>query len=247
MGAVTGARPLRLGLVGLGLIGRLHASIIASVYGADLVLCVDRNPERESACPDGARFETEPAAVAEAGLDAVVVATPEHLHRAPVELALASGAAVLCEKPFASSLEDADAMIEAAETSGRPLFVAHTLRFDPRYRVVYEAVSRGELGAVRQLAARRGMTAAEGRIYAGRTDLALCLGVHDLDVMRWCAGEIDRVHAEPGPPNSAGNPEFLVATLRFGSRAVGGVPPDPGALGAGPSSARGLSAPRSST
>ena len=79
----------------------------------------ERRPARK-----GTRFEAEAAAVVDAQLDAVVVATPEHLHRGPVELALGTGAAVLCEKPFASSLEDADAMIGAAEASGRPLLVA---------------------------------------------------------------------------------------------------------------------------
>ncbi|MCY4088019.1 MAG: Gfo/Idh/MocA family oxidoreductase, partial [Actinomycetia bacterium] len=145
---MSAAQALRCGVIGLGLIGQLHASILASIGDVDLVLCVDTDPKRTSACPKGTRFEAEAAAVVDAQLDAVVVATPEHLHRGPVELALGTGAAVLCEKPFASSLEDADAMIGAAEASGRPLLVAHTLRFDPRYRAVHEAVTRGELGSV---------------------------------------------------------------------------------------------------
>jgi predicted dehydrogenase len=65
------------------------------------------------------------------------------------------------------------------------------------------------------------MTAPEGRIYAGRTSLALCLGVHDLDAIRWVAGEIVRVHAEAGPsvlhPDSA---DAMAATLRLSSGAV---------------------------
>ena len=113
-------------------------------------------------------------------------------------------------------------MVAAAERHGVPLFVGHTVRFDPAYRAVQAAVAEGLLGRLLSLSARRSMGADEGRIYAGRTDPALCLGVHDIDAMRWCAGEVTRVAAETGPallhPDS---PDVVVATLRFASGAVG--------------------------
>jgi predicted dehydrogenase len=68
------------------------------------------------------------------------------------------------------------------------------------------------------------MSAPEGRIYAGRTSLALCLGVHDLDVIRWVAGEVTRVYGEAGPsvldPASA---DSFVATLRLATGAVASI------------------------
>jgi predicted dehydrogenase len=214
--------PLRCAVVGLGLIGRIHVRTLQAAGNASLVLCIDADPAAESACPAGVTFATSLNALADAQLEAVIVATPEPAHREAVEAALAAGAATLCEKPFASTLDDADAMVAAAERHGIPLFVGHTVRFDPAYRAVQAAVAEGLLGRLLSLSARRSMGADEGRIYAGRTDPALCLGVHDIDVLRWCAGEVTRVSAETGPalihPDS---PDVVVATLRFASGAVG--------------------------
>lgn len=220
--AMSNTHPLRCAVVGLGFIGRIHVSALQAAANASLVLCVDADPTAERACPSGVGFGTSLGALADASVEAVIVATPERAHREAVEAALAVGAATLCEKPFASTLDDADAMIAAAERHGIPLFVGHTVRFDPAYRAAQAAAAGGLLGQLLSLSARRSMGADEGRIYAGRTDPALCLGVHDIDVMRWCAGEVTRVSAETGlallDPDS---PDVVVATLRFASGAVG--------------------------
>jgi predicted dehydrogenase len=214
--------PLRCAVVGLGLIGRVHVNALQAAANASLVLCVDADPAAARACPSGVRFATSLDALADAQVEAVIVATPEPVHREAVEVALAAGAATLCEKPFASTLDDADAMVAAVERHGVPLFVGHAVRFDPAYRAAQAAVAEGLLGRLLSLSARRSMGVDEGRIYAGRTDPTLCLGVHDIDVMRWCAGEVTRVAAETGPallhPDS---PDVVVATLRFASGAVG--------------------------
>jgi predicted dehydrogenase len=167
-------------------------------------------------------FASDLAALAAAEPDAVVVATADKAHRASVEAALAAGAAVLCEKPLAMSLADVDAMVAASGRHGMPLLPAHTLRFEPRYRAVHEEVASGALGDLVHLSARRATWAREGRLYGGRTHLELCLGVHDLDVMRWLGGEIERVHAEAAPGRvSGGRCDAIAASLRFRSGAVG--------------------------
>jgi predicted dehydrogenase len=211
-------------VIGLGLFGRHHAAVLASARNAELILCVDRDPEREAVCPPGVRFSTDLTAIGASPIDAVIVACDDGAHRAATEAALAAGAAVLCEKPLAPSVEDADAMLAAAVAADRPLWVAHTLRFEPRYRRIREAVERGELGDIVQLAARRATWAPEGRIYGSQTRLELCLGVHDLDVMRWLAGEIERVHAEATAADISGSAsDAVAATLRFRSGAIGSL------------------------
>jgi predicted dehydrogenase len=216
-------------------IGRCHVAALRAARDAELVLCVDQDPATAASCPADAAFSGDLEALADHGLDAVIVATPEQAHRDAVEAALAAGAAVLCEKPFAATLEDADAMAAAATRHDRPLFVAHTLRFDPRYVAIHADAARGAFGPLISLSARRCMDAEEGRIYAGRTDLALCLGVHDIDVMRWCAGEIAQVSAEAGPSilHEASH-DALAVSMRFGCGAVGhldlcwALPPEAG-------------------
>jgi predicted dehydrogenase len=218
------SRAVRCAVVGLGSIGRQHLAALSVTKDAKVVGGIDAAPDAARLVPSGVEFSTDLEALDRWRPDAVVVATPESAHRVAVEAALRCGADVLCEKPLATTLEDADAMIDAAEDAGRRLAAAHTLRFDPRYRAVRARVSSGELGELLSIGTRRWMTRSEGELYAGRTTLALCLGVHDIDIIRWIGGEIVRVHAEAGPctvhPSSA---DTLLGTLALGSGAIASI------------------------
>ena len=76
----------------------------------------------------------------------MVVATPEPEHRPAVEAAAARGCAVFVEKPIASNLGDADAMIEACERATVPLMVGHILRHESAYVAIRQAVEEARLG-----------------------------------------------------------------------------------------------------
>ncbi|WP_221353522.1 Gfo/Idh/MocA family protein [Streptomyces beigongshangae] len=80
--------------------------------------------------------------------DAVYVATPNHAHRAAVETAAASGAAVLCEKPLAADLAEAERLVTACGRSGTLAATAYDQRFHPAHRAVRDAVAAGALGTV---------------------------------------------------------------------------------------------------
>jgi predicted dehydrogenase len=138
------------------------------------------------------------------------------------EQALRRGLAVFCEKPIAHTLADADAMIETARSTGRPLAIGHTLRFDPDYGAVQAAVRDGQVGRVVTLAARRNVPDFEGRIIAPRTTLAVEVLVHDLDLLRWVAGDIARISAEASAQGVLGEGlvDAVVATVRMRSGAV---------------------------
>lgn len=215
--------PVRCAVIGVGMVGSVHAAILHECAEADLAACCDTDPEREEATPRGVSFQTDlDATLATPGLEAVFVCTPQHLHRPIVEQALARGLAVFCEKPMASTLEDADAMIQAAEAAPGVLVIGHTLRFSPDYIAVHDAVSSGEIGTVVQMAARWNAPDFEGRIISGRTTVPQEMMIHDLDIMRWLAGDIGRVYAEPyTQPVTGPGPDAMVATLRFRSGAVG--------------------------
>jgi myo-inositol 2-dehydrogenase/D-chiro-inositol 1-dehydrogenase len=138
-----------------------------------------------------------------------------------VEPALERGLAVLCEKPIAGSLEDADAMIAAAARTGSMLAIGHTERFDPGFSALAQAFGSGELGDPIHLVARRESNAAEREVYARRTTLAVELAIHDLDIFRWLAGDVDRVYGETAAVPGGELEASLVATVRFTSGAVG--------------------------
>jgi predicted dehydrogenase len=217
-------QPVRCAVVGLGLIGTEHAAALSASPAAELVVCCDVDERAGGRIPAGVAFSTDLGeALSYPGLEAVFVCTPEFAHRAPVEEALARGFAVFCEKPVASTIEDAAAMIEAANRARGTLVVGHLLRFDLRYASVANAVQSGQLGRPIHLFARRTTWLTEGKTVMGRTSLPLYLGVHDLDVFRWLAGDIARVYAEAGGAGAVGEgiPDSVVATVRFTSGAVG--------------------------
>ena len=90
-------------------------------------------------------------------LDLVSVATPDQYHAGPVTEAAAAGVGgILCEKPIASSLADADAMIEAVERYGTKMLVDHTRNFDPAYVAVRNQVRQGAIGTLTRIVAYLG-------------------------------------------------------------------------------------------
>jgi UDP-N-acetylglucosamine 3-dehydrogenase len=214
--------PVRTAVVGLGTMGSTHAQLLASCREAKLVICCDLDPRREDAAPDGVPFTTDLEEVAsEPRLEAVVIATPAETHRDIVERFIESGVAILCEKPIAATLDDADAIVTASER-GR-VFIGHVLRFDSRYTEIHREVANGALGMPVYVAAWLNSDTAERDYYAPRTTLALELAVHHLDVLRWLAGEIKTVYAEHTTVSVDGRAleAALVCTVRFANGAVG--------------------------
>jgi predicted dehydrogenase len=138
------------GVVGLGWIARDHVlPAIAADPRAHLVAVCDRDPAA-LADVDGDPFATTDLAafLAQDGLDAVYVATPNHAHREPVEAALAAGRPVLCEKPLAHTVADARSIAEAAVSATVPAATAFDQRFHPAHRRAAELVADGRLGTV---------------------------------------------------------------------------------------------------
>jgi predicted dehydrogenase len=222
-------KPVRVAVIGAGYMGERHARIYAGMPDVELVAVCDvrEAAARELAARTGAAacsaFET---LLRRDDLDAVSVCTPDALHRAPCELAARAGRHVLVEKPIATTVADAEAIVDAAARAGTVLLVGHCLRFDPRYDQARQAVARGELGPLQTIYTRRANTVAAQDRLGGRCSLPLFLGVHDYDVMRWLAeSEVERVTAESkwGLLRERGFPveDANCALLRFASGVLG--------------------------
>ena len=124
--------PVRCGVWGVGVWGEKHARVYGAAREAALVGVYDRSRERAAAVAKqfgGRVFESAEAMLREC--EAVSVATPTVAHREAVEQALAAGCHVLVEKPMAVTVEDADAMLNAAERARRTLQVGQVERFNP--------------------------------------------------------------------------------------------------------------------
>ena len=218
-------KPIRCALVGHGMIGREHARIIAAHPAADLVVVCDSDPGAGTTVPEGTVFTTDLAdALDMDDLEALWVCAPQQVHLPVVEAGLDRGLHVFCEKPFASSLDHADRMIELDSSTTGNLVIGHTLRFDPNYVAIHRAVAEGRLGDIVHISARWNAPDYEGRIISGRTTVPQEMAIHDLDVMRWLVGDIDRVYAEAAAHAVVGpGPDATVATVRFRSGAVGAL------------------------
>lgn len=215
---------VRTALIGLGMMGSIHARILAASPAAELVVVCDTDPAAAERLPDGVPLVADlETALDQPGLEAVVISTPQSAHLAGVEAALARGLAVLCEKPIAASIADADAIVRAGSRPGAQLVIGHMYRFDPRYRAIARAVRDGELGRPIQLTARGNVPDFEGDALAHRTSLAVENLVHNIDLMQWLAGPIVRVYGEASSTDAiaAGVVDSVAVTVRFASGAVG--------------------------
>jgi UDP-N-acetylglucosamine 3-dehydrogenase len=131
-------RPLRAGVVGLGMMGRNHVRVWDDlVDDVDLVAVADPDPRALAQATAGRRargFDDAERMLAEEELDLVSIVAPTSLHLAATLAAFRSGANVLVEKPIAATREEAQEMIEAAAAAGRMLTVGHIERFNPAIR-----------------------------------------------------------------------------------------------------------------
>jgi UDP-N-acetylglucosamine 3-dehydrogenase len=216
-------RPLRAGVVGLGMMGRNHVRVWdEAVADAELVAVADPDSTAVTAATAGRRargFESVERMLAEEELDAVSIVAPTSLHLSATLAALDAGASVLVEKPIAATREEAVAMIEAARSTGTMLTVGHIERFNPAIRELRRRLEAGELGRIFQISATRlGPFPARIRDVGVVVDLA----PHDLDVMRFLVGaEPVRIYAETERRIHTDHEDLFNGTVRFSNGVLG--------------------------
>lgn len=140
---------LKVALVGYGFMGRMHSNVYSALPNAKVVAVIDRDLARAQECAalHGAQaFRQLEEAVEAVEIDAVDICLPTDLHRNFAVTAANLGKHVLCEKPMALSLEEADDMIQAAESNQVRLMIAHCIRFWPEYAYLTQLVRTSELG-----------------------------------------------------------------------------------------------------
>jgi UDP-N-acetylglucosamine 3-dehydrogenase len=225
----------RMGIVGAGWAGDQHARairLLSNRVALQAVVDIERERAASRAREWGASWwgTDYRELLARPDLDAVSLCLPHALH-APVTLAaLDAGLHVLVEKPLACTLDEADAMIVAAESTGLTLMVAENVRFHPTYQRVAEIIRGGHLGNLFLLRISREhhmhaylrarpwflTDSTAGIMYSG--------GVHDFEILRMLGGEIKTVYAVPAPKTlpemTADDTSLAVATLESGVRAL---------------------------
>lgn len=218
--------PVRIGIIGAGFIGRAHARAIKENKDATLVAVAEivESIGQAAAKDFGGKFYKDYSQMlAKEDLDAVIICTPDHLHLEPTAAVARAKKAILLEKPLATTLKDADGILQVVAENKVPFMVGHCLRFSPPYAYVKECVGRGDIGAPVHGSARRNAKIIDGKRFKGNTSVVFFLGVHDIDFLRWCLGsEVVRVYAEKNRKvlQGVGTDDSVLSILKFANGCV---------------------------
>jgi predicted dehydrogenase len=212
-----------IAILGGGFMGVSHAANYAALGDRVRVKTVySRTAERAQRAAEtlGAEVSTDlEAAIRDPEIDAVDVCLPTSVHRSATELALEHGKHVFLEKPLALTVEDGEAILRAAETSGRIFMVGLVLRFWPEYVELHRRVASGELGRPFAVTTQRLSPPADWATwYADWTQSGgppVDLMVHDFDQANWLLGEPRSVYARGTSSQGAGNPDSIVAVVEY--------------------------------
>lgn len=179
---------LRVGVIGVGAMGKHHVRIYNGMRGVELVGVVDIN--EKTAIEVATEYNIEAFSdcdnLLKKDLDAISIAVPTSLHKDIALKAANCGVHMLIEKPIAESLESADAIINAARHENLKLMIGHIERFNPAILKLKELISAGELGELLSISCRRvGPYAPRIRDVGIIIDLA----VHDIDAISHLYGK----------------------------------------------------------
>lgn len=230
-------KPVRIGLIGCGKVGQIHATAIRSLPEAELTAVCDVSAER--AATFASRYQARAfgdvdSMLREGGIEAVVIGTPHPLHAAPAIRAAQVGVHVLVEKPLAATLEDCDAMLAAAKQSGVLLGAISQRRFYEPVRRIKDAIDAGKIGrpalAVFTMYSWREPSYYESDPWRGKWDtegggVLVNQSPHQLDLLRWFMGPIAEVSgywANVNHPNVEVD-DTAVAILRFANGGLGSI------------------------
>ncbi|ARX88007.1 dehydrogenase [Streptomyces alboflavus] len=223
--------PLHIGLLGAGGIARAHLPGWLELGAKVAVHTLDGSAEKLAAeyaarGHDVTAVPTLPELLADCR--AVDICTPTPTHKDLALAAIAAGRHVVCEKPLALTVADAEDIAAAADAAGVRLHPAHVVRYFPAYAAMRDAVVRAELGAVAVLRFTRGGARPQWAPWFGDPaqsgGVIMDLMVHDIDIARWVAGDVVRVHARTrGVEHATGAPAGVVTATAVLTHASGAV------------------------
>jgi myo-inositol 2-dehydrogenase / D-chiro-inositol 1-dehydrogenase len=229
------AQTLKMGLIGAGRIGRLHAEHLTSrIPSADLVMVADPFEEAARSCAErygipsyGRDYR---AVLDHPDIQAVVICSSTDTHARIIEEAAQAGKHIFCEKPIALDLPSIDRALDAVKRSGVKLQIGFNRRFDTNYRRVHQAVEQGEIGRplVLYIVSRdpEPPPIEYIRVSGG---IFLDMAIHDFDMARYLVGsEVEEVFAQANSISDpiiaeAGDVENALVMLRFVNGVIGTI------------------------
>jgi UDP-N-acetylglucosamine 3-dehydrogenase len=210
-----GGALLRVGVVGVGVMGSNHARVLAEFPGVELAGVAD--PDRKQACHVGGTLGCPAVSSVEElldhGVDAITIAAPTHLHRDIALACIGRGVDVLVEKPIASTVAEGEDIIVAARRAGVTLMIGHVERFNPAVQAIAEAIRDEDILSI--AITRVGPFPPR----MSNVGVVIDLAVHDIDLICWFTGS-QIIEVQPQLSNAVAEREDI-ALLQF--RTASGV------------------------
>ena len=174
-----------IAVIGCGYWGKNHIRTLAELGALSAVADADASRAADYAGQFGVRAMEPDAVFDDPSIDAIVFALPPHLHAPNALRAIAAGKHVLVEKPMALNVNDAEAIVSAAEAAGRIVMTGHVLRFHPAFEALAEMTAEGAFGPIRYIHSHRvGLGA-----FHAENDALWDIAPHDLSLILALAGE----------------------------------------------------------
>ncbi len=200
----SGQRKPRVASIGGGMIGQVHARSAKKAANCDYIALCDANPARRALADElGIKFYTDyHEMIQKENLDGVIIALPNDMHRESGCYCAGQGLHIMMEKPIASDVDDAKAIVESASKNSIRLIVAHHRRFNPLIEETRNIIQRGELGKIVGINILWCMYKPDEYFETGTWRRQkgggplLINTIHEVDVLRYVYGEVGRVYAE---------------------------------------------------
>ncbi|MHB9037407.1 MAG: Gfo/Idh/MocA family protein [Armatimonadota bacterium] len=221
----------RVAVVGAGRMGEVHSAAYARMPEAELVAICDIVPEaaqKLAAAHKVPAFDQFEQMISQVELDVVDICVPTFAHLDCIKAAANVGKHIMCEKPLARTVSQAQEAVLACEEAGVALFVAHVLRWFPEYRKLRNLLADGSIGETVEVRTSRGGAHPHApddwyADYKRSGGVVLDLMIHDFDWLRWCFGKAHRVYARGLVDAKVPGTDYALVTIRFDSGVVAHV------------------------
>ena len=216
-------KKLKVGVIGLGFMGDLHASVYSQLSNVELVGIADKDTQKnELAEKYNTKFYNNYSDLLNTDIQALSICLPDRLHVDACCEAAKFKKHVLVEKPLAHDYKSAKIILDNFKSNNVRLMVGHILRFDPRCVHLFNNTKKEDIGDLIHIRAKRATIVDVANRLGSNSSILYYLGVHDIDLINWISrAKITNVYAKKVEKLNNGNEDSLYALLELSNGAIG--------------------------
>lgn len=231
-GLSTAAETVKVGIIGAGRIGQVHAKAISGMQGAEVVTIADPFEKfgKQAAADFGANWTPNwEDMIADDAIQGIVIGSPTPFHAEQIIKSAEAGKAIMCEKPISNDLATIDKCLDVVEKTNARLLIGFQRRFDGNFQQVRDQVQAGAIGEVRMFQINsRDPAPPPAEYLANSGGIFLDMMSHDFDQARFCTGaEIEEVFvtgkAFEEAAQQANDLDTVLVTLKMSNGSFGTI------------------------